>query len=265
MAGHSNTSFFQSWRIQRRVIFALMMREALTRYGRHNIGFLWLFVEPMIFTVGITTVWTLTKSLHGSHLPIVPFAITGYSCVLVWRNIPGRLSRAVEPNVGIMHHRNVRLIDVFLSRLALETVGVSLSFIFLTLLFWALQWTEPPEDLLEVIFGWFLINWFGWSLGILIGSASELTEVVEKIWHPITYFLFPVSGAAFIVDALPSGFQKVVLWLPMVHCGEIIREGFFGSAFTPHYSVFYVVACCSVMSFVGLMNTKYVSNRIALQ
>jgi ABC-type polysaccharide/polyol phosphate export permease len=34
------------------VLGALLIRELLTRYGRHNIGFLWLFVEPMIFTLG---------------------------------------------------------------------------------------------------------------------------------------------------------------------------------------------------------------------
>ena len=37
-------SLLHSLRVQRRVIGALFMREALTRYGRHNIGFLWLFV-----------------------------------------------------------------------------------------------------------------------------------------------------------------------------------------------------------------------------
>ena len=41
-----------AWRVERRVIWALMLREMMTRYGRHNIGFLWLFAEPMLFTLG---------------------------------------------------------------------------------------------------------------------------------------------------------------------------------------------------------------------
>ena len=50
MATKTSTSLEElrdSWRIQRRVIWALVMREILTRYGRHNIGFLWLFVMIM--------------------------------------------------------------------------------------------------------------------------------------------------------------------------------------------------------------------------
>ena len=36
------SSLRRSATIQLRVIHALVMREVLTRYGRHNIGFLWL-------------------------------------------------------------------------------------------------------------------------------------------------------------------------------------------------------------------------------
>jgi capsular polysaccharide transport system permease protein len=73
----SPTSFLRSWAIQQRVIGALLMREVITRYGRHNIGFLWLFVEPMVFTIGVTLIWTATRAVHGSDLPISAFALTG--------------------------------------------------------------------------------------------------------------------------------------------------------------------------------------------
>ena len=48
------------WAVQRRVIFALLMREVLTRFGRHNIGFLWMFVEPMVFTLFVAGLWTVS-------------------------------------------------------------------------------------------------------------------------------------------------------------------------------------------------------------
>ena len=88
--------------IEWRVVHALLMREVLTRFGRHNIGFLWLFVEPMLFTLGITALWTFAKSVHGSNLPIAAFALTGYSAVLLWRNMPSRTIGAVEPNLALM-------------------------------------------------------------------------------------------------------------------------------------------------------------------
>ena len=38
-----------------------------------------------------------------------------------------------------------------------------------------------------------------------------LVLVVEKIWHPISYLLFPLSGAAFIADAFPPSIREIVL------------------------------------------------------
>jgi ABC-2 type transport system permease protein/capsular polysaccharide transport system permease protein len=110
----SLSSLGRSLAIQRRVVWALTLREMLTRFGRHNIGFLWLFVEPMLFTLGVTALWTATKAVHGSDLPIVAFAVTGYSSVLLWRNMPSRCINAVTPNLSLLYHRNVRPLDIYL-------------------------------------------------------------------------------------------------------------------------------------------------------
>lgn len=263
--GRTLPAFWKSLRVQGRVVWALALREVLTRYGRHNIGFFWLFVEPMIFTLGITTFWTVTKNIHGSNLPIVPFAVTGYSTVLLWRNMPSRLILSLQFNVGLMHHRNVRPLDVYFARLLLESSGVTMSFTALTLFFTFMGWMDLPEDPLKVVTGWLMLNWFGWALGLTLGSISERTEVIEKLWHPATYFLFPLGGAAFIVDALPKIGQDIVLYLPMVHCVELIRDGFFGSAFRAHYDMTYVTVVSSLLTLLGLANTRYVSQRISLE
>jgi len=249
-------SLLQSWRVERRVIWALMLRESLTRYGRHNIGFLWLFVEPMLFTLGVTALWTATQAVHGSNLPIVAFAITGYSSVLLWRNMPSRSIQAITPNLSLLYHRNVRPIDIFLSRLALEAAGATMSFVFLTLFFHSIGWLDLPEDVLQVAGGWCMLAWFGMPLAILLGSLSELSETVEKLWHPASYLLFPLSGAAFLVEALPPAAQHVVLYLPMVNGVEYLREGYFGSQIVAHYDVGYMALVNATLTLLGLAVTR---------
>jgi len=174
-------SLIQSWRIQRNVIWALVMREILTRYGRHNIGFLLLFAEPMLFTVAVTALWTATKSVHGSNLPIVAFAITGYSSVLLWRNMPSRCIRALEPNLSLLYHRNVRPFDIYIARLILEAGGATISFVVLVLFFHFLGWLDYPEDVLQVAAAWCMLAWFGMSLSLFFGALSETSEIVEKL------------------------------------------------------------------------------------
>jgi ABC-type polysaccharide/polyol phosphate export permease len=258
----TGVSLAQSWRVERRVIWALMLREMLTRYGRHNIGFLWLFVEPMLFTLGITTLWTALRSVHGSNLPIVAFAITGYSSVLLWRNMPSRCMRALEPNLSLLYHRNVRPIDVYLARLLLEAAGATMSFVMLTIFFHFVGWLDLPEDVLQVAGGWCMIAWFGIALAIYLGALSETSETVEKLWHPAAYLLFPLSGAAFLVDALPSAAQRLVLYLPMVNGVEFVRQGFFGSKMIAHYDMGYMAVVNTVLTLLGLAQMRKVSRTV---
>ncbi len=261
MAEHvqTNPSFRHSWSVQLRVLGAMFMRELLTRYGRHNIGFLWLFVEPMLFTLGVTALWTATKSAHGSDLPIVAFALTGYSSVLLWRNMAGRCIGSLLANLSLMYHRNIKALDVYVARIMLEFGGATISFVTLGTFFTVIGWVDPPEDILQIVFGWLLLTWFGSSLAIYLGAWSHESEIVDKLWHPASYFLFPLSGAAFLVDSLPKTAQDIVLYLPMVHGVEIIREGYFGSRVNAHYDVGYVVTFCLVLSLLALLQERRVS------
>lgn len=256
------TPLRRSLAIQARVIGALLMREILTRYGRHNIGFLWLFVEPMMFTLGVTALWTFAGLKHGSNLPIVAFALTGYSSVLVWRNMPGRLCGSIEPNLSLMYHRNVKVMDIFASRLLLEGAGATISFIILGIIFTSIDWMKPPEDIPKVMQGWFMLIWFGVSLAILIGAWSARTEIVDKVWHPMAYILFPLSGAAFMVDWMPPAAQKFLLYLPMVHGVELLREGYFGSAVHAHYNIAYMAFICLCLNLLGFAMLREAGRRV---
>lgn len=258
-------TFTQAWATQRRVVGALLMREVLSRYGRHNIGFLWLFVEPMIFTIGVTLLWTLTKTVHGSSIPITAFALTGYSSVLLWRNMPGRCINALYPNLPLLYHRNVRIIDIFIARLLLEFAGATMSFLMLSLLFHQVGWLEFPEDLLEVIGGWFALAWFGMSLAMFLGALSVRSEIVEKLWHPLSYLTFPLSGSAFLVDALPKQAQDFVLFLPMVHGVEMVREGYFGSYARAHYDVGYITGISLCLTALALLQIRSISRGVTIE
>jgi capsular polysaccharide transport system permease protein len=247
------TELSRSLEIQGRVLHALMMRELITRFGRENLGVLWLVVEPMVFTLGVATLWSLTKATHGSNLPIVAFAITGYSSVLLWRNTVNRCIGGIPANLNLLYHRNVRVFDVMITRMLLEMIGATASFMILTIAFLSIEWIEPPNDILTVIAGWLMLAWFGGALALFVGSAASINELVDRFWHPGSYLLFPLSGAAFMVDWLPSSFADVLLWLPMIHAVELLREGYFGDMVHTHYDMGYMATCNVLLTFAGLI------------
>lgn len=245
------TDLLRSLTIQVRVIGALVMREIITRYGRHNIGFMWVFVEPMMFTSGVIAIWSLIHA-HGTRLPLVPFVVTGYSTVLLWRNAISRCVHAIEPNRALLHHRNVRVVDLFTARLLLEVAGASISFMTLGTLLMLAGLMPPPDDILKMIAAWLLLAWFSMAFGMVIGSLSSVFEPTDRIWHVFSYLFLPLSGAFFLVDWIPDRMQYLALLVPTVDCTELLREGFFGRTIHAHYDLLYLTAVNLCLTLTAL-------------
>lgn len=215
-----------------------------------------------MFTTGVTGIWYATSAFHNSTLPIAAFALTGYSTVLLWRNMPARCINAILPNMSLMYHRNVRPIDIYAARLLLEGMGATISFVILSLVYILIGLIDPPEDVLLVIGGWLLLAWFGSALAIAVGAASERYEMVEKIWHPAAYLIFPLSGAAYLVDALPQDVQPYAMLIPMVNGVEMLRDGYFGGQIQAHYDALYLVVFNLALTLVAMSQMMITSRDI---
>lgn len=252
----------ESLRIQLRVIGALLIREALTRYGRHNIGFLWLFVEPMLFTLGVTMIWNAIGSHKGEGVTITEFVLTGYSTILLWRNMPNRAVNALQPNFDLLFHRQVKPLDIYLSRCILEAAGATASFFVLAVIFHSVGLVRAPYDILQVAGGWLLLIWYAFSLSLLVGAISERTEIIEKVWHIVMYLMIPLSGSFFMLQMFPPQIREILLWIPTVSCVEIVRGGYFGPVIKSYYDVDYVVIFNSVVMLFGLVQLRIVSRNL---
>ena len=252
----SNT-FASSARIQRRVVGALLLREMLTRFGRHNIGFLWLFAEPMLFTVGVLAIWTLYHS-NRTPFPLTAFCVSGYATVLLWRNTIGRCGNAVGPNRALMHHRNVRVIDLFLARIVLEIAGASVSFMVLLAFFILVGVIAPPDDVTKMVLAWLLLAWFSASMALIVGPLATLSEPFERFWHVFAYLFLPASGAFYALTMLPEHLQAIAIWVPTVNCSELLREGLFGANIGARYNVYYVAMVNLALMIPGLLLTKHI-------
>lgn len=257
--------FINSLRVQCRVVHALMMREIITRFGRRNLGFLWLFLEPMLFTIGVVLMWQTFHATREIRFPIAEFAFTGYITVLLWRNAGNRAVKAIEPNRALMYHSNVKLIDIFFARLFLELLGVTGAFVFIACVFLFTGVFIPVHDLYYIVIGWLLLCFFAFGLGVFVGTLTELIDVIGRFWHPISYFMLPVSGAFYLVQWLPESIRQYALYIPIVSCVELIRYGFLGNAFTPYYDISYVLFFNLMLMLIGMLLLIYVGRRIELE
>lgn len=249
-------SFWRGLAVQTRVIWALVLREMITRYGRENIGILWLFAEPLLFIVGVAIIWTYFDNRALSAGTIAEFSILSYTTILLWRNSTARVIKAIEANKSLLHHRLIRAVDFFYSRIILEFVSVTASFLIIFLLFILLGISHPPTDLLTMTIGWLLIAWFAFGFVMLMGALSEINDVIDKISHVILYFMLPISGAFVPTYVVPEPARDYLLWVPLVNCVEYFRYGYYGNAMKAYYDLEYTIVANLALTLFALALMK---------
>lgn len=249
----------------KRIIWALLMRELSTRYGRDNIGFLWVIFEPLMFAGAVTLMWTAIKPPYEHGVKLVPFIVTGYMSIILMRHLIGHGVNCVKANQALLYHRNITPLHLFIARLLLEIVGVTLAFLVIFSFMLLIGQMEPPKDLPTAYLGWALMAWMGCGLAMILGALGEMFEFVEKIVQVFTYILVPMSGTFYMAAWVPPAFRKALLLMPFIHPVEMVRAGFFGEFVTTYYDFGYAAAWAAGFTVLGLLLIQFVRDRVEIE
>lgn len=235
-----------------RVFWAIVGREMMTRYGRQNIGFLWVLLEPVLFSLAIVTLWSVIKAPTNPGMSVAGFALTGYASVLLWRYPTNRCTNALQTNWALLYHKAVTPLHIYAARIFIEVMAATGGCAALAAVLVLTGQMQMPSDLLGVAVAWYLLILFAVGIALTIGGLSVRSESFERVWHMLAYLLFPLSGPAFMVEWLPDIAREAVLWLPMVHGVEMLRQGWFGDAVVTHGSPAYLAVSSLVLMATGL-------------
>ncbi|ACH84769.1 ABC transporter permease [Acidithiobacillus ferrooxidans] len=255
-------TFWEGIAIQRRVIWALILRETVTRYGRENLGMLWFFAEPLLFIVGITLLWSYIEPRSVPAGTVAAFAVVSYPTVLLWRNTANRVTKAIEVNQALLHHRPIRAQDFFYSRILLEFASATGSFLVIFILFVAVGISHFPANLFDMVMGWLMVAWFAFGFVLTMGGLSEVSEVVEKVSHIILYLMLPFSGGFFPAYIVPEPMRNYLLLFPLADCVEFFRYGYYGDSFPCYYHLGYTIICNLALTLFGLAMMTYAIRKV---
>jgi len=235
----SLADYWSGLKLQGRVLNALMIRELMMRYGRGNIGFLWLIVEPMILCAGVIGLrWMIQE--HQEHgVPLVALLLSGYMPLTLWRHLTNRGIFLLRRNMGMLYHTNITMLDTFLMSMCLEFAGCTFAFMVNYGALVLVGAVDPIENYGLVIGGWCLMGILAVGVAAVIAVMSEKFEASERFIQPLQYLILPISGFFFMVGWLPDSIQQWAWYMPVIHCFELTRDGFFGDAVPTHYTVAY--------------------------
>jgi len=251
-------SIVVGWRVQRRVISALIMRELITRFGRENIGFLWMMAEPLLFAILVGVMWTFMKGPTEYGISVVAFVASGYIPLVMFRSTIGRAVRAFSANSSLLYHRQVTILDLITVRFLVEFIGSMMAYCLVAMLLILIGFFPVPADLGTLIFGFVLYGFFTFSVALILAPLSELSETLEKFMPVTTYLMVPFSGTFNMTSWLAPEVRNWLLYSPPVSAMELQRYGIWGDKITPYYDVPYTIAVSLVLMLIGLALCHYI-------
>lgn len=249
---------------QARVVYALALRETRTRFGAHQLGYIWALLEPILWIVTFWGMFRLADRGAPMGLEVIPFLVTGVMTYELTAKVADRVSLSIDSNKALLFYPHVQPLDLILARGGLEfATSMTVFIIFMGGYSLATQ-SFVVDDILHVVFGLGLAGLFGISLGTVICSLAVYENATQRIKGPLMRPLFWVSGIFFTANALPSQIRDVLLWNPILHCVELVRDGWFPAYHAHHASPSYVMAWIIGLAFVGLTLERKVRVKVQL-
>lgn len=242
-----------SLQIMQDVLFALVLREYLTRFGSRRMGAFWMLFEPMAHIGFMMFIFTVirARSVPGMEFPI--FLLAGMIPFFLMRNIIFKLMDAVSANQALFAYPNIKIFDTYVARVLVE-LSIS-STVYLILLFVLGFWFNYDVRVaypLEWLFSLFVGILFSFGLGVLFSIIVQVAPNAKTFIRIMFLPLYLMSGVIFPLWIIPEKYLPWLLWNPFAHIVSNIREGVFATYPTiTGVNQTYPVFCTLLVLFVS--------------
>lgn len=243
-----------AFKIQRDVIYALLLRELSSRFGKSRGGFIWVLVEPIAHVLVPMAIFGYIRNrmVPGVEFPV--FLVYGILPFLLFKAICLQIVNGVNSSQGLLSYRQVHLLDVFVAKAmayaVIQAVVFALVLTGLALFGFDVLPGRPVE--FAGVLALTVILAFG--VGLVLAALASLIPDARSIITVMFMPLYFVSGVLFPTSRFPD---EVVRWMavnPVLHLVELSRvTAVHGFEPMKYLSLNYVLVLVLVTTIIGLM------------
>jgi capsular polysaccharide transport system permease protein len=240
--------------IQRDVLYALLLRELSSRFGKSRGGYLWILVEPIAHLMLPILIFGFLRniSMPGVELPV--FLVYGFLPFLLFKAICLQIVDGVNSAQGLLSYRQVMLMDVFVSKAMAHMVIQAVVFVTVLTGLGMLGFDVLPGRPVELAGILALTAVLAFGLGVVFAAISSLVPDARSVIKIMFMPLYFASGILFPVTRFPDEWVRWLSVNPVLHLVELSRtmavDGFQPMKYT---SLAYPVALALSATLIGLM------------
>lgn len=252
-----DNSFQQAFRVQQRVVWALMLRETKTLFGKHKLGYLWAVIQAAFH---LSVFWVIrevagVQAPHGMSTPV--FLLGGFVPWFIFSNGITNGMNAINGNRALLTYPQVSPLDLLLARTLLQGAMQTLVLVVLLIASCAMG-QEVSIETPHVIFAALLLALIlGLGGGMICSAFNLIWPTTEQLVPMLLRILFFISGLFFSVVDLPASARDILSINPLTHVIEMMRQGFVAGYGEQFISCSYVISFALSILTIGLLLERY--------
>jgi capsular polysaccharide transport system permease protein len=252
-----SAELIEALKVQKRVVWALMLRETKTLFGKHKLGYLWAVINA-VYQVGVF--WLIRELVgfhppHGMSTPV--FLLGGFIPWLIFSKGVSNGMSAVWANRSLLTYPQIFPLDPLIARILLQTAMQILVFILLLCVALGIGQHVEIENPHAILLALLLALLFGFGGGAICSALNLMWPITSQLVPMVTRVLFFTSGIFYSVVDLPWSARKILIFNPLTHIIEYMRQGFVSDYGKQYISLLYAFSFALVMLVVGLLLERY--------
>lgn len=239
----ATSAFIKDIYLKRKLVYELAKRDFQQQYMGSYLGFIWMFLQPLMFITVLYMVFTLGFRT-GSSTDGVPFVVYLVSGLIAWFFIAQNLSSGC--NTITSYSFLLKKIDFRLSILpVVKIISSTVSHVFFILLAIIVAWVNgfPPSIYTLQIFYYLfsmvmLLLGFGW----LSSSTNVFVNDVSKVISIMVQFGFWLTPIFWNISRIPEDYHWVIKMNPAYYIIAGYRDSLFNHVWfweKPYETIFY--------------------------
>jgi capsular polysaccharide transport system permease protein len=226
----SGTETFDLWSAaqrQRRVLFALMLRDIRTRFFGSGLGYLLAIAWPLshILVVVAILIGVGRSAPYGDSVAL--FVATGALPFMIFSYVSRFIMISVFTARPLLAFPEVKLLDMFIAAAILETLAACCVTLTLIIIAWFAGINVIPHDIVQAFYAFGAAVLLGVGSGMLNGMIALAVPFWMTGYALLTIALWMSAGIFFVPDALPAILREPLAWQPVLQIVEWMRSAYY--------------------------------------
>src|SRR5690606_3614311 len=211
------------FQIQRDVIYALLLRELASRFGKSRGGFMWVLFEPIAHLLVPMFIFGFIRQrlMPGIEFPV--FLVYGFLPFLLFKAICLQIVDGVNAAQGLLSYRQVLLMDVFVAKAMAHCMIQAIVFCIVLTGLALLGYHVLPPRPVEFAGILAITTLLAFGLGVVFAAIASLIPDARPIIHVMFMPLYFMSGILFPISRFSDEWVRWLALNPVLHLVEATR------------------------------------------